>query len=384
MQKRTTNIDFKAFGDVFYQLPAQADPFTSSIITLYSKTFDRAFYSSSHCYITNLEGISMLYVSKDGQMFESFIMHRVVQIAPNTYFNIVPISSTSKIDMRYKEEDLKQRMLKKPITLNPIVPHLQINELLLAAYHVRKENYHGKGHIDQFYELIYIDQGKIHLLVDEHEYTLSEYDTIVIYPGQKHVIYTDENISASYLVIDFQMNDSFEHPLIDHIFHTDKRIYKILSRFMASLETNTLFDDELAIIYLKEVLLLLYQDQSVQNNVKNPMSRHFENTLLNEIVVYIHNNIYAPLSVEELCDQFSISRSTIQGLFRAYLDTTPKQYISDLKLNEAKKMIMEHKYTISMISSHLGYTSIHYFSRKFKERFGQSPTEFAKKEAYHS
>ena len=58
---------------------------------------------------------------------------------------------------------------------------------------------------------------------------------------------------------------------------------------------------------------------------------------------------------------------------------TPKQYISELKLSEAQKLILQHKYTISEISNQLGFTSIHYFSRKFKERFDMSPTEFAKK-----
>ena len=41
-------------------------------------------------------------------------------------------------------------------------------------------------------------------------------------------------------------------------------------------------------------------------------------------------------------------------------------------------MIHEHKHTISEISDVLGYTSIHYFSRKFKLQYGMSPTEYAK------
>ncbi|WP_289804372.1 helix-turn-helix domain-containing protein [Dubosiella newyorkensis] len=41
-------------------------------------------------------------------------------------------------------------------------------------------------------------------------------------------------------------------------------------------------------------------------------------------------------------------------------------------------MIQEHKYTISEISDRLGFTSVHYFSRKFKSHFSIAPTDYAK------
>ncbi|MEG0743950.1 MAG: AraC family transcriptional regulator, partial [Erysipelotrichaceae bacterium] len=41
-------------------------------------------------------------------------------------------------------------------------------------------------------------------------------------------------------------------------------------------------------------------------------------------------------------------------------------------------LIKESLYTISEISSKLGFTSIHYFSRKFKQQFGITPSDYAK------
>ena len=225
--------------------------------------------------------------------------------------------------------------------------------------------------------MIYVDQGTMQAIVDDHEYTLNQYDALIIDPGQKHVVYTSPECSCSYLAIDFNMKNTFKSITMPHYFHTDKHIHQILSHFMNALEINTIFNDELAIVFLKEALLMLYQNG--KSGRVDPMQEHFESTLLNEIIVYIHNNLFSPISVEDLCVHFSISRSTIQNLFRSQLDMTPKQYISELKLSEAQKLILQHKYTISEISNQLGFTSIHYFSRKFKERFDMSPTEFAKK-----
>jgi AraC-like DNA-binding protein len=108
------------------------------------------------------------------------------------------------------------------------------------------------------------------------------------------------------------------------------------------------------------------------------MQEHYENTLLNEILVYIHNNVYTAFTVEDLCNKFSISRSSLQTLFKTNINTTPKQYISNIKLDQAKVLIQEHKRTISEISDILGFTSIHYFSRKFKMQYGMSPTDYSK------
>ena len=109
------------------------------------------------------------------------------------------------------------------------------------------------------------------------------------------------------------------------------------------------------------------------------MQQKFENELLNEILLYINENIYSPLNVEDLCDHFAISRSSLQSLFRNYVYTAPKEYISNLKLEKSKVLIKESKYTISEISSILGFSSIHYFSRRFKQRFGMNPTDYANK-----
>ncbi|HAM31550.1 helix-turn-helix domain-containing protein [Erysipelotrichaceae bacterium 66-17] len=377
MQNLTTNFRFKKYGDVFYQMPEAGQYLSASAITLKMKTFNRVFYSSSDIYITNEEGISILFVSLDMVHFDQFIVHRVVKINPDVYFNIVPVSDPSDIIMYYQESDLKQMPLPEPMEFRPIVPHLEVQEILQAVFYVRKGNYHGRGHIDNFYKMIYVDQGTMQAIVDDHEYTLNQYDALIIDPGQKHVVYTSPECSCSYLAIDFNMKNTFKSITMPHYFHTDKHIHQILSHFMNALEINTIFNDELAIVFLKEALLMLYQNG--KSGRVDPMQEHFESTLLNEIIVYIHNNLFSPISVEDLCVHFSISRSTIQNLFRSQLDMTPKQYISELKLSEAQKLILQHKYTISEISNQLGFTSIHYFSRKFKERFDMSPTEFAKK-----
>ena len=108
------------------------------------------------------------------------------------------------------------------------------------------------------------------------------------------------------------------------------------------------------------------------------MRFNFENDLLNNILAYIHDNLEGGLKVSDLCDTFAISRATIQSIFNNNLEMTPKQYINSVRLKQAKVLINESKHTLSEIANRLCYSSIHYFSRAFKEAFDVTPSDYAK------
>ena len=59
------------------------------------------------------------------------------------------------------------------------------------------------------------------------------------------------------------------------------------------------FNSEMVLLYLKSNLILLYQfddeSQEQQSITANPMQEHYESTLLNEILVFINNNVYNSL-----------------------------------------------------------------------------------------
>lgn len=382
MLKRTTNYTFQSYGDIFYSMKS-AGKNGSTIETqlhIANKEFDSWYYSTSTVYLNCINGIPLLVCSKDGIEYDEFVIHRVVRIKPGVFFNVIAISNDCTIDMAYAPSGLNQKIMETAYTYTPMVAKLHVHEILTCYYQVRKANYVFPGEAHDYYELTYIDHGKLYTTIDGKEYTLNKYDLVIYYPGQFHTQSTDSESTCSYLTITFDMHNELESQLINRVFHTRKDIYQVLSKFMKVMQSHEYLNPELAMLYLKEVLIFLYQfdlkkEEPVSNN---PMQEHYENTLLNEILVYIHNNMYTSFTVENLCQKFSISRSSLQSLFRTNIHITPKQYISNVKLNQAKLLIQEHTKTISEISDILGFTSIHYFSRKFKMQYGLSPTDYAK------
>lgn len=385
MQKRTTNYTFQKFGDVFYSVNHKArhiENYVENELSITNQTFDSFYYSNDPVYLDTRSGIIMLVVSKDGKTYEEYVIHRVVRLKPNIYFNYISISKESVLQIYYSTHGMNQILMEKPYQYNALVSKMDLKEIFTCFYQVRKSNYTFPGETHDYYELTYIDHGTLDTTVDGKKYRLQKYDLILYYPGQFHTQSTDSFSTCSYLTITFDMKNELQGNLKDRVFHTQKDIYQVLSEFMKCIQNEGYLNSELTLLYLKQVLILLYQSDEKkevpQITTSNPMQEHYESTLLNEILVFINNNVYKAFTVEDLCVKFSISRSSLQNLFKTNIHITPKQYISNVKLNQAKIMIHEHNRTISEISDILGFTSIHYFSRKFKLQYGVSPTEYAK------
>ena len=139
--------------------------------------------------------------------------------------------------------------------------------------------------------------------------------------------------------------------------------------------------DSLMHCLLTETVIRLLQGEYTMPTEKpaRMVRQNYQDELFERIIAYVENKISEPLTIAEICQQFSLSRSSLQLLFKNAVNQSPKKYISDMKLEKSCQMLRENKYTISEISLKLGYSSIHYFSNAFNQKYQISPSEFAKR-----
>lgn len=64
--------------------------------------------------------------------------------------------------------------------------------------------------------------------------------------------------------------------------------------------------------------------------------------------------------------------------FQRHLQIPPGEYIRRLKLEASKKLIREGRDNFTQIAKRLQYSTVHHFSRQFKEYYGITPTQYAK------
>jgi AraC-like DNA-binding protein len=96
-------------------------------------------------------------------------------------------------------------------------------------------------------------------------------------------------------------------------------------------------------------------------------------------VDYIKSHLSANLSVAEICEQLFISKNTLNHYFRQELGQSIGKYIDNLIMEKAKTLLLNQTLSLGEISSRLGFCDQFYFSRKFKEKCGETPSAYRKK-----
>ena len=374
---KTSNPAFKDFGDIVYD---DIDFSSSHKINLNNKFIDNLkLVTNDYTFIKVTKGVVMILVSFDSNNIKSFIINRSLHIKKGIYFNLISISDEASVEVLTNTE-FKSIKLDNPFNYSNISSSLDISEIYTKFYQEKGTNYNFSGEKHSYWELTYVDKGELLTTIDRVSYHLKQGDLIFYAPMQFHTQSTFEKISSSYLTINFKMNFNHADLLCNKIFSLKRDSYFIVTKLIEELSNDNLYSNDLSLCYLKELIIqMLRLDNShFYSKPTTHMQQTYENELLNDILLYIDDNIYEKISVSTLCEHFCISTSMLHSLFRKNMNNTAKNYINELKLGKSKELIRNSTHTLSEISEMLGFSSIHYFSKKFKLYFNISPTEYSK------
>ena len=98
--------------------------------------------------------------------------------------------------------------------------------------------------------------------------------------------------------------------------------------------------------------------------------------LLQGVCTYLEKHVADNVTMEQLCQEFCVSKSTLQKLFQSRVGYGISRYYQELKISRAKILIREKRHNFTEIAQMLGYSSVHYFSRHFKQMSGMTPSEY--------
>ena len=102
------------------------------------------------------------------------------------------------------------------------------------------------------------------------------------------------------------------------------------------------------------------------------------NKLIGAVCEYIHNNFSEKLTLKELATKCNLSESRFSHLFTEIFGKSPKKYIMNVRMENAKELLLDSDMSVLEISSAVGIDDQNYFSRIFKKHCGMSPSEFRK------
>lgn len=211
--------------------------------------------------------------------------------------------------------------------------------------------------------LLFCQTGQMTYIVGDDKYVLDSQHALFLPTGSSYTYFIDKRAvvyALNFVCQGIEIKDILSFTVDDpQVFADDcEKIVELCTfgeyRLMSISVLYRLFDR-------------LLNERSVQKNVLYPA------------IQYLEKNIFSPeLTNRALAKKANMSEVHFRKLFAEKYNTTPKQYILDVRMKKAKQMLRASDLPVSEIAVMCGFTSLYSFSRAFKDKTGETPTEYAK------
>lgn len=210
------------------------------------------------------------------------------------------------------------------------------------------------------------------VLEDIYSQRISDY----IQSGNRHMLLSALDELKDYLYHTKTEISLFKHFLADimiqvksiitHTYGTINIPFPSNAAIMSTIEENC---------YLYEILqFLTVQFEMSMNAIGSPTRE----SVMDGILQYIRHNYQENLKLGTIAELFGYNSSYLGKVFSKATGKNFNSYIDEVRIENSKKLLLDHDYKVYEISQLVGYTNVDYFHKKFKKYVGMSPAEYRK------
>ena len=380
MIRNLNPVAFQGFGTVPLVKAQGTKNFDKNAAVIYDLPVSEALIcrAESDTWVTYGTGMSVLSVSLDGEVFQHFYLDKPVCIQKGVLFalNAFMGEATGLVLAQEPPVQVGTRTLESL----RVEAKLRVDSIYTFFYHEQEEGFLFSGESHPIAELTYVDRGSLHSVVEGQDLVLEQGDLVLYGPNQWHMQYADIGVAPRYVTISFDVCGMDITPLLNKKLTIHQSAVSVLQAMLREQERMDAYSQDIILSQLKLLLLLLLRENESPRGGKLQASNtiHSENEIIRKAQQYVSTHIREKLSVPLVASQCDVSPSYLTALFHKNLQISPGEYIRRLKLQESKQMIRENNLNFTEIAAELQYSTVHHFSRQFKEKFGITPTEYAK------
>ena len=151
-----------------------------------------------------------------------------------------------------------------------------------------------------------------------------------------------------------------------------KDIDLLLNKCVNSRANHATSGQILLSLYFSEILFHLSEARSQQFPSESPYPQS-----LSKILYYIKENYTRSIRLDDIAEHTNMSKQYCMRLFKKHMNTTINDYILELRMKHAAYLLRETYMNVNQAADYLGFSSVSYFSRTFKQHFGVSPSEYS-------
>ena len=264
-----------------------------------------------------------------------------------------------------------------------------IQQKYFSIAHLYKEEKAMNMHIHDCYEIYYSISGGKQFLIDNQFYTIQPGDVFVMNQYESHYLTQIDSEIHERIVIaihpDFLKQLSSTHTDLSECF--TKRTLGFSHKLSLTKEQQNQF-----LYYTKKITstegygqdlaeratfiqLMLLLNAAYQATTESSLALK-PNKQVDEILLYINQNIYEMLTIEDLANHFFLSSSYICRMFKSATGMTINKYITARRISIAKSLLAEGL-SVNEVCIRCGYNDYSNFVKTFNKAVGMSPQKYA-------
>ncbi len=244
-------------------------------------------------------------------------------------------------------------------------------------YHVNQfghfycdENYHIARDGIALHLLVYVCSGSLYLEIDGKQYIAEKDQVALLDCTRPHAYYCKEHTDFLW----FHYGGNSTRGYSDYLYEEFGVVFS--GEFVPALKRNF----ERVIHYSREVPpnehMVSVHVAEIIGRLASPGMRSASNKQLEPAVRYIRDHFQEPITLEELADLCSMSKSHFIRSFGKYANRTPHEYLLAYRLAHSKQLLLTTDLSIEQIAEECGFNSASHFARAFRKANEISPTEF--------
>ena len=247
-----------------------------------------------------------------------------------------------------------------------------------AGYEECSIGYSYGPKIRSYHVVHFVLSGKGVLHINQHMFECRRGDVFIIPAGKISLYQASDMEPWSYAWINFlginseryvtQLMASSEEAYVLRGLDTEK--YKNCILEILSIFNNDISSYFYANSILLRVMSYLYEDAGVQEKSKGKSS------LADEIRFYLDMKYSQKIRLQDVAEKFHIHPNYMTRIFREKFQVATKQYLMELKLKKAGRLLDTTELPVAMISSSLGFEDQMDFSKTFRKKYGMSPSAY--------
>lgn len=125
-----------------------------------------------------------------------------------------------------------------------------------------------------------------------------------------------------------------------------------------------------------DALVLPLSDMLELAYIKSEGGADASDELVGRVERYVKKNHTRNITLDDVCREFSCSRSSISHLFKKRTGKSFREYLTDIRIEDAKTLLSYSGLSVTEIALSVGFSDSNYFSGVFKASTGVTPMAY--------